>query len=110
MRTRSGQTTVATAGTAVQISSTVLKVSWIRIKALAANTDTMYVGQDGAGDVRSSNGYPILAGDDVEDRALKLDYRNPGTGKGSENLQNLWVDAAVNGEKIAWIAGLEKAG
>lgn len=85
---KSGQTTVTTAGTAVVLGSQTVN-GGVWIKALPANTGVMYVGNDGAEDVTSSNGFPLLAGETVN---LYM-----------SNLNQVWVDATVNGEKVAWL-------
>ena len=86
---RSGQITVTTAGTAVQGTSTD-KYYGFFIKALAGNTGIVYVGNDGAGDVTSGNGYEMSAGDQIYIEC--------------ENLNELYFDAATNGDKFCWIA------
>ena len=88
MAARSGQITVTTAGTAVQGTATAKK-ALILIKALSTNTGLVYVGNDGAGDVTSSNGYELEAGDQI---AVDV-----------ANLSDLWFDAATDGDKFAWI-------
>lgn len=84
----SGQVTVTTAGTAVQ--ATAIAGTRFVIKALPANTGVMYIGSDGSGDVASTNGFPLSANEAVE---LTL----------PDTLAALWVDASVNGEKVAWL-------
>ncbi len=84
----SGQTTVTTAGTEVQLNANQACKSVI-IKALSTNTGIMYVGNDGANAVSSSTGYPLSKDDYVVLEVL--------------NLNNIYVDASVNGEKVAWI-------
>ena len=59
----SGTTNVATAGTEVQISNTANKVRWIKGKALAGNSNKVYLG---VSDVTASNGYELSAGNEVE--------------------------------------------
>ncbi len=86
----SGQTAVTTAGTAVALGSQQI-AGPILVKALTANTGLVYVGNDGASDVTSANGYPLAAGDQVI-----FDH--------VANLSNVYVDSAVNGEGVAWIA------
>lgn len=49
----SGQVTVTTAGTAVN-GSNVQTPNGLFVRALAANTGVVYVGNDGAGDVRQA--------------------------------------------------------
>ena len=87
--TISGQKAVTTAGTEVQLHASLLANCAVMIKALPANTGIMYVGQ-AAGAVSSSTGLPLSAGD-----ALIMD--NVG------NLNEIWVDASVNGESVAWL-------
>ena len=53
-----GTTNVSSAGTRVQISNTVNKVRWIRVKALAGNSGLVYFGTS---DVSASNGYELAA-------------------------------------------------
>lgn len=87
---RSGQTTVATAGTAVQLSSTnVPDMSGVYIKALSTNTGSVYIGNDGADDVTSSNGYELEAGESI--------FINESL------LSKIYVDAANNGDKVAYL-------
>ena len=86
--TISGQITVTTAGTAVQ--GTDVASDGFIVKALATNTSSMYIGNDGADDVSSSSGFELSPGDQVI-----VDIRN---------LNKLWVDSAVDGEKVCWLA------
>ena len=91
MAALSGQTTVATAGTAVQLSSTELRANGpVIVKALSGNTGLVYVGNDGAGDVTSSNGFELDGGESVV-----FDYVG--------DLRSIYVDAATNGDKVCWI-------
>lgn len=83
----SGLITVTTAGTAVQGPSTP-GVYAVAVKAHPNNSDTVWVGNDGAGDVAATNGFPL----------------NPGEGvvvQGS--LDSLFFDADVSGEKLCWL-------
>lgn len=82
----SGQITVTTAGTAVQ--GTDLPGGEFMLKAHPDNTDTVWVGNV-SGDVASSNGFPLNPGETVVVRV--------------SNLDALWFDAEVNGEKICWL-------
>lgn len=84
----SGQITVTTAGTEVQGSNVPLD-NGVFIKALSGNTGKVYVGNDGNGAVTSSNGFELEAGQLI---IIHVD-----------NLNELWFDAAVNGEKFCWI-------
>lgn len=92
-KVRSGAITVTTAGTAVQgpayPKAANDKLIAFVIKADATNTDTVYVGNDGAGDVASTNGFPLDAGESIMVETNSLD--------------DLWFDAAVSGEKLRWI-------
>lgn len=83
----SGIITVTTAGTAVQGGD--IDGSSFLIKAHPSNTGLAYVGNDGAGDVSSTTGYPLSAGDQTV-----IDI---------QNLKHLWFDTAVNGEKVCWL-------
>jgi hypothetical protein len=86
----SGQKTVTTAGTALALGSQVINVP-LMIKALDTNTGIVAVGNDGAGDVTVSNGMRLAAGD-----AIIMEFVG--------DLANIFVDSAVNGEGVAWLA------
>lgn len=83
----SGQITVAAAGTAVQGSD--IKGDGFFIKALAGNAGVVYFGNDGVEDVSSSSGYQLSAGEQI--------FIDIG------NLNQLWFDAANNGDKFCWV-------
>ena len=85
---RAGQITIATAGTAIQ--GTARASHLIALKAHPDNTDAAWVGNDDAGDVTSSNGYPLDPGETIVIEVV--------------NLSDLWFDADVSGEKICWLA------
>jgi hypothetical protein len=84
----SGQITVTTAGTAVQGGNVELS-NGVYVKALAGNTGVVYVGNDGAGDVAAGNGFQLSAGEVVPVQV--------------SNLNQLWFDAATNGDKFCWL-------
>ncbi len=85
----SGQITVTTAGTAVQGPN--LQVNgYVQFVANPNNTDTVWVGNDGAGDVAATTGFPLLQTGNAVVRRVN-------------NLLDLWFDADVNGEKICYI-------
>ena len=84
----SGQITVTTAGTAVQ-GPNVSNAGGFFLKADPDNTDAVFVGNDGAGDVTANNGFPLNTGETILVQVSNLNY--------------LWFDADVSGEKIAWI-------
>jgi hypothetical protein len=83
----SGLITVTTAGTEVQ-GPDVVGQGWF-IRAKAANTGLVFVGNDGAGAVASTSGYSLSAGDQVYIEV--------------PNLAMLWFDSAVNGEGFCWL-------
>ena len=83
----SGVITVETAGTAVQGPD--VGPGEFVIKADPENTGYIYVGNDGAGDVSSANGYKLDAGEAAVLRVAKL--------------SDVWFDSSVNGEKATWI-------
>lgn len=83
---RSGIITVTTAGTAVTYSGNA-GVGTFAIKAHPDNTDTVWLGNDGAGDVAAANGFPLDPGEGVV-------YNG--------DLADLYYDADVSGEKLCW--------
>lgn len=85
----SGQTVVTTAGTAVVLGSASVDGSVV-IKALAGNTGKVYIGNDGANDVTSANGFELSAGD-----LIVLDN--------VKSLAGMYLDSAVSGEGVSWI-------
>jgi hypothetical protein len=85
----SGKKTVTAAGTAEALGSVSLQGP-IMIKALIANTGYIYVGNDGAGDVASTNGLELAAGD-----AVVFDWIG--------SLANIIIDSSVNGEGVSWL-------
>jgi hypothetical protein len=85
----SGQKVVAAAGTAEALGSQRIDGP-LMVKALATNTGLVYLGNDGADDVSAANGLPLLAGD-----VLIFEWIG--------ELGSIWLDAAVNGEGVAWI-------
>ena len=87
----SGQTTVATAGTAVQLGSGSVNGP-LTIAALVTNTDIIAVGNVNE-DVTVNNGFILSPGD-----LLTLDWVG--------NLSHIFIDSAVNGEGVAWIYNL----
>ena len=85
----SGIKTIQTAGTALPLGSQPV-VGPLMVKALTTNTGLVYIGNDGAGDVSSSNGFPLSAGN-----VVILNHIS--------NLAAVIVDSAVNGEGVAWL-------
>jgi hypothetical protein len=86
----SGQKTVTTAGTAVALGSQPIGGT-LAVKALAANTGVVVVGNDGLGDVTTSNGFQLSAGEAII-------FSRVG------NLADIMVDSAVNDEGVCWLA------
>ena len=86
----SGKKTVAVAGTAEALGSQAIHGP-LMVKALTTNTDLVYIGNDGAGDVAAANGLPLSAGD-----VVVFDWVG--------ELGAIMVDVAVNGEGVAWLA------
>ena len=84
----SNQITVTTAGTEVQGPDVKLS-NGVFIRALAGNAGVVYVGNDGAGAVTSSNGYELSPGEAIPVQV--------------GNLNQLWFDSATNGDKFCWI-------
>lgn len=89
MAATSGLITVTTAGTAVTVADSVGRYQKVAVKAHPDNSDTVWVGNDGADDVSNANGFPLDPGE-----GIVLDG----------GLSNWWFDADVNGEKICWVA------
>ena len=84
----SGQVSVTTAGTAVQFTTTAPGL--YEIKPLGGNTGSyVYVGNDGAGDVTSSNGYQLKKGLD----SILVSVTN---------LSQLWLDSDTDGDGVCW--------
>ena len=84
--TLSGQITVTTAGTAVQGPDA--PGNTFALKPHHDNTDAVFVGNV-SGDVTNANGYVLEVGETVVVEAA--------------NLNQLWFDADVDGEKICWL-------
>ncbi len=86
-----GTTNVATAGTEVQLSNTANRVRWIKVKALAGNSNKVYLG---VSDVTASNGYELSAGNEIE-----ISFADQG---GTVAFSTFYVDAAANNDKVCW--------
>jgi predicted amino acid racemase len=91
-----GTTTVSTAGTEQRLSNTANRVLWLKAKALAANSGIVYLG---VSDVSATNGYELSAGNEIE-----VSFADAG---GTITFSTLYVDAASNGDKLAWAVILE---
>ncbi len=89
----SGQKTVTVPGTEVPIvaaASSFPVGGPVAIKALSTNTDLVYVGNDGAGSVSSTSGFPLAAGEQII-------LNNVST------LSEVKLDSVAAGEGIAWL-------
>jgi len=84
--TLSGQITVTTAGTAVQ--GTDAPGHTFALKPHHDNTDAIFVGNV-SGDVTNANGFVLETGETLIVQVA--------------NLNQLYFDADVNGEKICWM-------
>ena len=84
----SAQKTVTAAGTAEQLGSGVCGVN-LMIKALVTNTGLVFIGNDSA-DVTSANGQELDAGE-----YLVI--------KDCARLDQIYIDAAINGDGVAWL-------
>jgi hypothetical protein len=85
----SGHKVVTTAGTAVALGSAQVSAP-LMVKALDTNTGKIYIGNDGSGDVDSSNGLVLLANE-----LVLFDWVG--------NLASVIIDSSVNGEGVAWL-------
>jgi hypothetical protein len=82
----SGTKTVASAGTAEQISSTTVPIQSVVIKAESDNTGIVYVGDSSV----DSGDFPLSAGDAI---TLNVD-----------DLTKVYLDVSVNGDGAHYIA------
>lgn len=86
----SGLTKLTTAGTAVALGSQAIEGP-LAIHAIAGNAGVVYIGNDGADDVASTNGFEMSAGD-----TIILSYVS--------NLSDIYLDAANSDEYVTWLA------
>lgn len=82
-----GKTTVTTAGTRVTLAASQAISNSVTIRALKANTGTIYVGN---ATVASTNGLALSAGDSVTIVVA--------------NLNTVNLDSSVNAEGVTWLA------
>ena len=83
------QKLVTTAGTAVQLPYVEIPEDFeITIKALPANTGTIYIGDSKLNAEDHTISFPLSAGESLE---YKVD-----------NLNQLWIDSTVSAEGVAW--------
>ena len=86
----SGQKTVTTAGTAVQLGAQDI-AGPLMVKALDTNTAIVAIGNDGSNDITLSNAFRLAAGEVVIFQFVG-------------SLASLWLDSGVNGEGVSWMA------
>jgi hypothetical protein len=102
MRFDAGIVDVPGAGTREQVSNTPDRVLWIKFTALEANSGITYVGLldvDSSPDSSAERyGYPLEAAGGI-DATLELDFAASG---GSVPMSTFWVDAATNGDDVAY--------
>jgi hypothetical protein len=84
---QTGQKTVTTAGTRVALGDVVVNSS-LAIKALAANTGVIYLGDS---TVSSTNGFQLAAGE------IMLIQQ-------AGNLKDIYIDASANSQGVSWMA------
>jgi len=85
----SGQKSVTTAGTAVAFTTVgTATAGTYLIKALPGNTGTVYIGNDSASDVTSSNGFPLVASE--------VAYITV------SELSKVYMDATADAQGAAW--------
>jgi hypothetical protein len=89
MSAKSGQKTVAAAGTAEVLGEGQIHGA-LMVKGLNGNAGDVYIGCDGAADVTNANGLELAAGD-----VVIFDHVS--------NLSALWLDVDNNGEGVSWI-------
>ncbi len=85
----SGQKTVAVAGTAEALG-TAQNNGPLHVKALDTNTGKVYIGNDGSGDIDSSNGLVLMAGESTVFEWVG-------------SLGSIMLDVSVGGEGVAWL-------
>ena len=93
---RSGQITVTTAGTAVPGAD--VSGEKFLLSPHPSNTGVVYVGNDGADDITSSNGFGLgyeASGNPILEVTVV------------RNLKELYFDAETNGDKICWFRCLD---
>lgn len=86
----SGQTIVTTAGTAVRLDAQQVNGP-VMVKALPANTGSVYLGLDDDATVTATTGLVLAPGDAVVFERI------------GGSLSVLSLDAAVNGEGVSWM-------
>jgi len=99
-RVISGTTDIPTAGTQVRISNTPRPVLSITFKGLLANTGNVYFGDS---NVEITDGFELGPG---EAQSVPMPLNSDGQPM-SVPISDFFVNAAVNGEDICWVAVLD---
>ena len=89
MSIQAGTTTVAAAGTAVQVTAQGWNIKAVTFKAKETNAGSAYIGSS---DVSSSNGFELTPGSHHE-----FVFKNQG------KLSWFYVDADNNSDKVDWL-------
>jgi len=82
----SGNRTVTTAGTRVQLSTSSVAIKWVEIVAKEANTSNIWVG---GSNVANGTGRPL-----VGLQSIRIE---------TNDLSNIWLDSQVNGEGVTYV-------
>jgi len=100
-----GNVTVAAAGTRVALAAVFTPCDWLTLRANAANGGVVYVGgptvKNNTGGPKVYIGHPLAVAAGVGDW---VSFRELG-GAAYINLQDVYVDADVNGDKVAYLYG-----
>jgi hypothetical protein len=86
----SGQKDVTAAGTAERLLTAGTFTKRVHIKAKSGNTGDVYIGQDGADDVTSSNGLILSQGEGI---TLNV----------NDAVAKIWIDAGTNGDGVSYL-------
>lgn len=92
-----GLVTVTTSGTSVQFTTADTPIKSITVHAPSTNTNNMFVGNS---TVTTTNTPPITPGSDLTITFSTHAEQTAG------DLKDLWLDAAVNGETVTYLAVL----
>lgn len=94
---RTVQKTVAANGTAETLVAAETLAYGVKIKALLSNTNNVYIGNNGSGDVASGTGWELDAGQEITIGELAA----RGGGQDKIDLFEIWIDADTNGEGVS---------
>lgn len=98
---KTGQKTVATAGTQLPLTTTKVMASGLVITALAGNTGAVAIGD---ADVDMGTGHVLAAGAslDVGELLARIAPKSESNDPVVVDLSKLYVDAATNGDKVSF--------